>query len=110
MGDHKTREIFSGSAAADGGWFFVGDSSYKSVHFRRLESGGQIELRASNKKTIPASGDQESTLFAPFTSGEAGGQGVFEIHQLITWLRFRKPLAGGTPEVTEALLRESIVT
>ncbi len=110
MGDHKTRTIFSGSAQADGGWFFVGDSSYKSLHFRLLEDGGIIELRASNKLTIPGAADQESALFDPFTSGEASGHGVFEIHQLVTWLRFRKTLAGGVPEVTEALLRESIVT
>lgn len=110
MGDHKTREIFSGSAIADGDWFFVGDSSYKSLHFRLLEKNGQIEIRASNKETIPGASDQESTLFEPFTSGEVGGHGIFEIHQLVTWLRFRKLAIGALPEVTEALLREGIIT
>ena len=110
MGDHKSRQIFSSSGVADGDWFFVGDSSYKSLHFALLELGGTIELRSSNKLTKPASGDQEAPLFLPVTSGEAGTHGFFDISQLMTWLRVRKTAVGGAPETTTAVLREGIIT
>lgn len=107
MGDHKSRQMLSSSAAADSGWFFVGDSPYKTIHFSDLEDGGQIEIRASNKLTIPGVSDQEG-LFDSFTSGAPGAHGLVDISQLYTWLRFRKTTAGGVPETTEAVLREGI--
>lgn len=106
----KTREIFSSDVAADSNWIFVGDSSYKSIHFRLLEDGGTIELRQSNKLLIPGSSDQEAPLFNPFTSGAANAEGVFDIAQTIRWVRFRKTLAGGSPEATVALLQERVET
>ncbi len=106
----KTRQIFSSAVSADGDWVFVGDSSYKSIHWRLLESGGQIELRISNKLTLPAASDQEAPLFSPITSGAANAEGAIDVPQSMRWLRFRKTLAGGVPETTEALLHERVET
>lgn len=106
----KTRQIFSSAVSADGDWVFVGDSSYKSIDFGPLEVGGTIELRQSNKLTLPAASDQETPLFNPFTSGAIGAKGMFDIPQLMRWLRFRKTVAGGTSETTLATLQERVQT
>lgn len=109
MPEWKSRQLLSSSAAADSGWFFVGDSPMKSIHFGPLENGGVVEIRGSNKLTIPDTADQEAALFNPFTSGDVGVHGVFEVPSLVVWIRFRKVTAGGVPETTIAVMREEIV-
>lgn len=106
----KTRQIFSSAVSADGDWVFVGDSTYKSIHYGPLEVDGVVELRMSNSLTLPGAADQESALLAAVTSVAIGFHSFYDVPESVRWLRFRKTTAGGTAETTLARLHERVET